>query len=225
MAFPYLPGSNSPAFQGVSVFLGILLSIGSSSAIANIVAGVVITYMRPFRVGDRVRIADTTGDVVEKNLLVTRVRSIKNVDVSIPNSMVLGSHIINYSTVAQKEGLILNTTITIGYDAPWRQVHELLKEAARRTDLINQDREPYVLQTALNDFYVSYELNAYTNSPNKMAIIYSGLHQNIQDCFNEAGMEIMSPHYSTLRDGNETTTPSDYRNKDYEIQGFRISKS
>jgi small-conductance mechanosensitive channel len=224
MAFPYLPGSDSPAFQGVSVFLGILLSLGSSSAVANIVAGVVITYMRPFKLGDRVKIADTMGDVIEKTLLVTRIRSIKNVDVTIPNSMVLGSHIINYSSMAQSEGLVLNTTITIGYDAPWRKIHELLKEAAKRTELISNEREAFVLQTALNDFYVSYELNAYTCHPNKMALIYSQLHQNIQDCFNEAGVEIMSPHYSTLRDGNETTTPENYRSPDYEASKFRVTQ-
>jgi small-conductance mechanosensitive channel len=223
MAFPYLPGSDSPAFQGVSVFLGILLSLGSSSAIANIVAGVVITYMRPFKVGDRVKIADTMGDVIEKNLLVTRIRSIKNVEVTIPNSMVLGSHIINYSSTAEQDGLVLNTTITIGYDVPWRKVHELLKEAAKRTEFINQERESFVLQTGLNDFYVAYELNAYTNVPNKMALTYSQLHQNIQDCFNEAGVEIMSPHYSTIRDGNETTIPSQYRAEGYEIPAFKVN--
>ncbi len=222
MAFPYLPGSNSPAFQGISVFLGILLSLGSSSAISNIVAGVVLTYMRPFKVGDRVKISDNQGDVIEKNLLITRIRSIKNVEITIPNSMVLGSHIINYSSTAASEGLVLNTTITIGYDVPWRKVHELLKEAAKRTELIAQDKEPFILQTALNDFSVSYELNAYTNIPNKMAVIYSGLHQNIQDCFNEAGVEIMSPHYSTLRDGNEVTIPVEYRAADYSAPKFRV---
>ncbi len=203
MAFPYLPGSHSPAFRGVSVFLGILLSLGSSSAIGNMVAGVVLTYMRPFKVGDRVKISDTIGDVIEKNLLVTRVRSIKNVDITIPNSMVLGSHMVNYSSAASTEGLILNTTVTIGYDASWKQIHELLIEAAARTKLIDTSLKSFVFQTALNDFYVSYELNTFTRFPNEMAQIYSDLHQNIQDCFNEAGVEIMSPHYAALRDGNE----------------------
>lgn len=205
MAFPYLPGSSSPAFQGISVFLGLLISLGSSSAIANVVAGIVITYMRPFRIGDRVQIADSTGDVIEKNLLVTRIRSIKNVEITVPNSMVLGSHIINFSSKAELEGLVLTTTITIGYDVPWRKVHELLKDAANRTNLILKDKTPYVLQTALNDFYVAYELNAYTRSPNQMAVIYSELHQNIQDCFNEANVEIMSPHYRAVRSGEDST--------------------
>lgn len=222
MIFPYLPGSSSPAFQGVSVFLGVLFSLGSSSAVANIVAGIVLTYMRPFRIGDRVKISDTVGDVIEKNLLVTRLRTIKNVNITIPNSMVLGSHIINYSSTSKNEGLILNTTITIGYDVPWRQVHDLLLKAAQLTNDILPDKKPFILQTALNDFHVSYELNAYTDKPNSMAITYSNLHQNIQDVFNSAGVEIMSPHYSALRDGNETTIPVNERAPGYEAPKFRI---
>jgi len=220
VAFPYLPGSDSPAFKGVSVFLGVLFSLGSSSAIANVVAGVILTYMRAFSVGDRVKIADTMGDVIEKTLLVTRVRTAKNADITIPNSMVLGSHIINYSSSAQ---LILHTTVTIGYDVPWRQVHELLIAAARATDRIVADPKPFVLQTALNDFSVSYELNAYTDTPSAMASVYSALHQNIQDRFNEAGVEIMSPHYSTLRDGNMTTIPVDYLPSGYQPPAIRVT--
>jgi small-conductance mechanosensitive channel len=221
--FPYLPGSGSPAFQGVSVFLGILFSFGSSSSIGNIVAGIVLTYMRPFKVGDRVKISDTVGDVVEKTLLVTRLRTIKNVDVTVPNSMILGSHIINYSSSALTSGLILNTTVTIGYDASWVQVHELLKKAAGRTELIDHEKEPFILQTSLDDFYVSYELNAYTKHANKMAKIYSDLHQNIQNTFNEGGVEIMSPHYGALRDGNEVTIPAGDRIKDYKAPTFKIT--
>lgn len=222
MAFPFLPGSSSPAFQGVSVFLGVLVSFGSSSAVSNIVSGIVLTYMRPFKIGDRVKIADSVGDVVEKNFLVTRIKTNKNVDVTVPNSMVLGSHIINYSSSSQREGLVLHTTVTIGYDAPWRVVHELLKKAALKTQLIDKEKPPFVLQTALNDFYVSYELNVYTNTANKMASIYSELHQNIQDAFNEAGVEIMSPHYSALRDGNEVTIPAEQRKAGYSAPSFRV---
>lgn len=220
--FPYLPGSDSDAFKGISVFLGILFSFGSSSAISNVVSGIVLTYMRPFRIGDRVKIADTMGDVIEKTLLVTRVRTIKNVDVTVPNSMVLGSHIVNFSAQARDKGLILHTTITIGYDAPWTKVHELLIAAAKKTDHILGEPAPFVLQTALNDFYVSYELNAYTDSPTLMAKIYSDIHQHIQDSFNEGGIEIMSPHYSSLRDGNQSTIPTDYLPKDYQARGFKI---
>ncbi len=208
MAFPYLPGSSSPAFQGVSVFLGVLLSFGSSSAIGNIVAGIVLTYMRPYKIGDRVQISNTVGDITEKTLLITRIRTIKNVDVTVPNTMVLGSHIINYSATAATQGLILNTTVTLGYNIPWQRAHELLVEAARRTEKILATPKPFILQTALNDFAVAYELNAYTAHPNDMAKIYSDLHLHVQDTFNEAGVEIMSPHYLALRKGEESTAHS-----------------
>lgn len=220
--FPYLPGSDSPFFQGISVFIGILFSLGSTSAISNIVAGVVLTYMRPFKIGDRVKIADTMGDIIEKTLLVTRVRTIKNVDITIPNGMVLGSHIINYSSSAKEKGLVLHTTVTIGYDVPWKKVHELLISAAKETGNILQTPEPFVLQTSLDDFYVSYELNAYTENPAVMARIYSELHSLIQDKFNAAGVEIMSPHYGAMRDGNQTTIPEDYLPPKYEAPAFRI---
>jgi small-conductance mechanosensitive channel len=222
--FPYLPGARSPAFQGISIFLGLLLSLGSTSAVANVIAGVILTYMRAFTVGDRVKIADTMGDVIEKTLLVTRVRTIKNVEITIANSMVLGAHIINFSASNLESGLILHTSVTIGYDAPWRKVHELLLSAAQATEHILKDPAPFVLQTALDDFYVHYEINAYTDQPRMMANIYSDLHQNIQDKFNEGGVEIMSSHYSSLRDGNQTTIPEDYLPADYESPGFRFDK-
>ncbi|MDD2541146.1 MAG: mechanosensitive ion channel family protein, partial [Desulfuromonadaceae bacterium] len=224
VAFPYLPGSDSPAFRGVSVFLGVLFSLGSSSAISNIVAGVILTYMRAFTLGDRVKIADTVGDVVEKNLLITRIRTIKNVDITIPNAMVLGSHITNFSSSAQSYGLILHTTVTIGYDASWRQVHELLVSAACATENVLEMPAPFVLQTSLDDFYVSYEINVYTDKPSVMARTYSELHQNIQEKFNEAGVEIMSPHYSSLRDGNMTTIPESYLPGTYTQPPFKVSK-
>ncbi|MFC6997466.1 mechanosensitive ion channel family protein [Rufibacter roseus] len=221
--FPYLPGSNSPIFQGVSVFLGILFSLGSSSAISNMVAGLVITYMRPFKVGDRVKIGEIVGDVVEKNMLVTRIRTIKNEDITVPNSSVLSGHTVNYSTSSQDLGLILSTTVTIGYDVPWKQVHQLLIDAALATDGILKDKPPFVLQTSLEDFYPAYQLNAYTDQPNRQAKIYSNLHQNIQDKFNEGGVEILSPHYRAVRDGNQVTTPIDYLPTDYEAPAFRVS--
>ena len=220
--FPYIPGSQSDGFRGVSVFLGVLLSFGSAGAVSNIVAGVVLTYMHPFRHGDRVKIADTVGDVMERTLLVTRVRTIKNVDVTIPNSMVLGSHLINFSSVAKEQGLILHTAVTIGYDAPWKTVHALLIAAAKATTHILKTPEPFVLQTSLDDFYVTYEINAYTDQANKMATIYAELHQNIQDKFNEAGVEIMSPHYANIRDGNQVTIPEQYLPKSYRAPGIRI---
>ncbi|WP_447975060.1 mechanosensitive ion channel family protein [Nitrospira sp. Kam-Ns4a] len=181
--------------------------------------------MRPFRPGDRVTIADTCGDVVEKTLLVTRVRTIKNVVITIPNSMVLGSHLVNYSASAGKPGLILHTSVTIGYDARWRKVHELLMAAARETEHIKAEPTPFVPQTALNDFYVSYEINAYTDQPNRMAEIYSELHQCIQDKFNEAGVEIMSPHDTQLRDGNRTTIPKPYLPEDDVPPAIRVAQA
>lgn len=220
--FPYLPGAKSPAFQGISIFLGVLFSLGSTSAVANIVAGVILTYMRAFRLGDRVQIADTIGDVVEVSLLVTRVRTIKNVEITIANSMVLSSHIINFSGSAHHDGLILHTTVTIGYDTPWRKVHELLITSALATPDILHTPVPFVLQTQLDDFYVHYQINAYTNQPARMAATYSNLHQNIQDNFYQAGVEIMSSHYSTIREGNRAAIPDEYLPKDYKAPSFRV---
>jgi len=220
--FPYLPGSKSPAFRGISIFLGVLFSLGSTSAVANVVAGVILTYMRAFRLGDRVQIADTVGDVIESSLLVTRIRTIKNVEITIANSMVLSSHIINFSGSIHPDGLILHTTVTIGYDAPWRRVHELLMGAALATENILETPQPFVLQTALDDFYVHYQINAYTNKPSLMQQTYSYLHQNIQDKFYEAGVEIMSPHATMVRDGNRVAIPDDYLPKDYRAPRFRV---
>jgi small-conductance mechanosensitive channel len=184
--------------------------------------GLSITYMRAFKVGDRVRIGDTVGDVIDKSLLVTHIRTIKNEDITIPNAMIMNTHVVNYSARAKEEGLILHTSVTIGYDAPWRTVHELLIEAARKTACILLEPKPFVLQTALNDFYVTYELNAYTDEPRQMVNTYSALHRNIQDSFNEAGVEIMSPHYAQLRDGNKTAIPDAYLPPGYVPRSHRV---
>jgi len=220
--FPYLPGSDSPIFQGVSVFLGFLFTFGSAGSLSNIVAGLILTYMRLFKIGDRVKIGDVTGDVIEKSLLVTRIRTIKNEIISIPNSTVMGSHTINYSSDAPEKGLIIHSTVTIGYDVPWKDMHEALIEAATRTELVLQEPKPFVLQTSLDDFYVSYEINAYIKEPNKQAVIYSDLHQNIQDACNEKGIEIMSPHYRAARDGNHSTIPEKYLDKSYKAPTFNL---
>ncbi|POY34780.1 transmembrane ion channel [Solitalea longa] len=220
--FPYLPGSDSKIFQGVTVFIGVLLSLGSSSAISNIVSGVVLTYMRPFKIGDRVKIGEEIGDVIEKNLLITRIRTIKNEDITIPNSTILSSPSTNYSSSAKDLGLILHTTITLTYDTPWKHINELMISAALNTEGILKQPTPFVLQTALNDFYVSYEINAYTDLPQQMAGIYSELHKNLQDMFNEAGLEIMSPHVFAVRDGNMIQIPDAYKPKDYQKTGFKI---
>lgn len=210
-AYPFLPGSNSPVFRGITIFAGFLLSLGSTSLVTNIVSGIVLTYTRGLRIGDRVKIGQTVGDVLERTLLVTRIRTIKNVVVTIPNGMVLNNEIVNYNAPMLEEGLILNTTVTIGYDAPWRKVHDLLIQAALATRDILSEPKPFVLQTSLDDYYVSYELNAYTHAPERMVVIYSELHQNIQDWFNEAGVEIMSPRYTAYREGSEVTIPAPYQ--------------
>lgn len=200
LAFPYIPGSNSAAFKGMSIFIGVIVSLGSGSSVANIISGVILIYMRPFEIGDRVRIGDTVGDVVDRNLLTTRLRTTKNERVTIPNTNILSGQIINYTSKARTKELILHTSVTIGYDAPWKTVHELLIGAAKATENVMDDPEPFVLQLGLHDFYVEYELNAHTDKPRLIPAIYSLLHQNIQDRFNEAGVEILSPHYRLHRD-------------------------
>jgi small-conductance mechanosensitive channel len=200
MAFPYIPGSGSTAFKGVSIFLGLLVSLGSGSAVANAISGIILIYMRPFSLGDRVRIGETVGDVVELNVLTTRVRTPKNERVTIPNNTILGGQIVNFTARARTKELILHTTVTIGYDVPWREVHGLLIAAARATENVMAEPEPFVLQKALHDFYVEYEINAYTDKPRSMPVIYSDLHQNIQDAFDAAEVEIMSPHARMIRE-------------------------
>jgi small-conductance mechanosensitive channel len=211
VAYPYIPGSTSRAFEGISIFLGVLFSLGSTSLIANMVAGVVLTYMRGFRVGDVVKIGDTTGKVTEVALLVTRLRTPKNVEITIPNSVLMGSQVTNYSFAAGEGRLILPTSITIGYDAPWRQVHGLLLLAAERTGKVLREPAPFVLQSALDDFYVKYELNVYAASSDDMPRLYSELHQNIQDAFNEYGVQIMSPHYVADPESAKIVPPEHWR--------------
>ena len=222
VAFPYLPASDSPAFTGVSVFMGVLISLASSSALSNMIAGIVLTYTNAFRLGDRVRVGETFGDIVETSLLATHVRTIKNEDVTLPNAVVLASSVINYSRAANTLGLILHTSVTIGYDAPWRKVHDLLIGAALATPGVRTDPPPFVWQTALNDFYVTYEINAYTSSAREMVDIYAALHARIQDAFYAAGVEIMSPHYTALRDGNAVAIPDALRSPEYRAPAFRV---
>jgi small-conductance mechanosensitive channel len=225
IAYPYLPASDSSAFAGVSVFLGVLLSLASSTALSNVIAGLVLTYTGAFRLGDRVKIGDAFGDILKTSLLATRIRTIKNEEITIPNSTVLGSSVTNYSHKGKTPGLILHTSVTIGYDAPWRKVHDLLTHAALGTPGILPEPRPFVWQTALNDFYVTYEINAYTVMPHDMNEIYATLHARIQDSFYEAGVEIMSPHYASLRDGNTVAIPEDYRAPGYRAPGFRLDHS
>ncbi len=210
LIFPHLPGSNSEAFKGVSVFLGILFSLGSTSVIANIVSGIVITYMRPFKIGDRIRMGDLLGNVIEKTPLVTRIKTPKNEIVTIPNGSIMSAQTINYTNSANEYGLILYATITVGYEVPWRQVHELLIEAGLNTPDVLQEPKPFILQLALDDFYVQYQINVYTKDANKMAAIYSDLNKNIQDIFNREEIELVSPQFMAQMQNVETKPPKDF---------------
>jgi small-conductance mechanosensitive channel len=211
--FPYLPGSDSPIFQGVSVFIGVLFTFGSAGALGNIVAGLVITYMRSFTVGDRVKIGEVTGDIIEKTLLVTRIRTVNNEIISVPNSQVMNSHTINYST------------ITMGYDIPWQRVHELALAAAAKVEWLEAEPAPFVLQISLDDFYVTYQVNAYTKSPNKQAMIYSELHKHLLDEFHAAGIELLSPHFRAVRDGSSREMPPSSLNKAANVSPIRVDLS
>ena len=222
--YPYLPGENSPAFKGVGIFIGVLFSLGSTSAVANVVAGVILIYTRGFRVGDWVRIGDNMGEVTAQSMLATHLKTIKNEEIIIPNSVILGGYVTNYSMLAQKDKLILYTSVTIGYDQPWRHIHELLIEAALKTPNILQTPAPFVLQAALDDSYVQYEINAYTDKPLLMVFTYSDLRANIQDAFFNAGVEIMSPTFHAVRDGNRTAMPREFLPPDYHPRGFRVEK-
>lgn len=195
VAYPHVPGSQSEAFKGVSILLGVIFSLGSSSAVANTIAGYSMIYRRAFKVGDRIKVDDVIGDVTQMRLQVTHLRSLKNEEITIPNSTMLNSSITNYSTLARERGLILHTTVGIGYEVPWRQVEAMLLEAANRTPGLLREPPPFVLQRSLGDFAVNYELNAYCDRPQQSLQHYTDLHRNILDLFNEHGVQIMTPAY------------------------------
>jgi small-conductance mechanosensitive channel len=195
VAFPYIPGSESAAFKGVTIFIGIVFSLGSSSAIANVIAGYVMTYRRAFHEGDLIRIGESIGVVTQVRLQVTHLRTPKNEEIIIPNSTILGSEVVNYSTLAKSRGLILHTTVGIGYETPWRQVEAMLLQAAGQTPGLLKDPKPFVLQRSLGDFAVNYELNVYCDEPTAMMRLYTELHRRILDVFNEYGVQIMTPAY------------------------------
>jgi len=195
IAYPFIPGSDSAAFKGVSVLLGVLFSLGSTSVISNVIAGYTMTYRRAFRIGDRVKIGDTVGDVAEMRILVTHVRTPKNEEVVIPNSTILNGEVTNYSTMARDQGLILHTTVGIGYDVPWRQVEAMLLLAAENTEGLIKEPVPFIRHKSLADYAVNYELNAYCGDASQMMKLYTEMHRNIQDVFNENGVQIMSPAY------------------------------
>lgn len=222
VSYSYLPGAKSEFFQGFSIFVGALVTLGSTAVIGNVISGVVLTYTGSFRVGDRVRIGTTTGDVIEKTLFVTRMRTIENEIVSIPNGVVLTGSVINYERLAKDAGLILTVRAGIGYDVPWRKVHELMLGAAEKTSGIVAFPRPQVWQISLDDFAVLYELRATTNRPAAMAKVKSDLNRYILDAFNEAGVEIMTPNVNTLRDGSALAIPAEYNPPQGPISKLRV---
>ena len=197
--FPHLPGSDSDAFKGISVFLGVLISLGSSSAISNAIAGIVISYMRPFQVGDWIKSGEIIGAVIEKNALVTRLKTINNEDITIPNSAILSGATMNFTSIGKEIGLALNVQVKVRYDYSDNLVEELLIEAALKTNGISPKPHPYIFQISLSELNAVYELNAYTFHPENMYFIKSDLTKNIQSTFRQANIEIFSTQYIEIR--------------------------
>lgn len=213
MIWPLLPGSGSGVFEGVSVFIGIIISLGSSSIVGNVMAGMVMTYMRPFHVGDFISYGDIQGFVIEKSVLVTRIRTRKNEVITIPNSNLLGSQTSNFTFAAKNYGVVVHTKVTIGYDEPWQKIRDLLLAAARDTNGLQKKPEPYVHVTALDDFYVEYEVNGFCRRAESLSEVYSELHRNILDRFHSNGVEIMSPHIFAHRDNLPVQIPEKDRDR------------
>ncbi|HRN62150.1 MAG TPA: mechanosensitive ion channel family protein [Luteimonas sp.] len=208
VAYPYIPGSDSAAFKGVSLFLGVIFSLGSSSLISNLIAGLSMTYRGAFKPGELVKIGEVVGAVDDVRLMTTRIRTAKNEIAVIPNSSILNANVVNYSALARTQGLVLHTTVGIGYDVPWREVEAMLLEAVARTEGLMAEPRPFVLQRSFGDFAVSYEVNAYCDDALRMLSLYSALHASIQDVFNEHGVEIMTPVYTQLLPGSAAETPA-----------------
>lgn len=211
VAYPYIPGSQSEAFKGVSLFIGIVFSLGSSSAVSNIIAGYMMTYRRAFKVGDRVKIGDAVGDVIEMRLQVTHLKSFKNEEIVIPNSEILSGEVVNYSSLAKSQGLILHTEVGIGYETPWRQVEAMLLEAASRcSPPAAEPPRAFVLLKKLGDFAVTYELNLYCTDIKTMLPLYTAMHRNVLDVFNEYGVQIMTPAYEGDPAEPKVVPPKDF---------------
>ncbi len=206
--YPFLPGAGSEVFRGFSVFAGALFTLGASGSVANVIAGITLTYSRSFKIGDRVEIAGTIGDVISRGLFVTRLRTIYNEEITLPNTVALGRRVVNYSAARDTEGLVLRVSVGIGYDVDWRQVHELMKSAAGATENVLDEPEPTVIQDSLGDFAVRYELLAYTDDPKLTILTQSALRQSVLDRFNEAGVEIMTPDVHAVRNSVEPAIPA-----------------
>lgn len=222
IAYPYVPGADTRAVQGVSLLIGVMVSLGSTGLVGNVIAGIVLTYSRSFRVGDRVKIGEQTGDVTSLGFFATKIRTLRNEELTLPNGLVALQPIVNYTRLAETEGLILHTQVTIGYDVDWRRVHALLVEAAGRVEGVEREPAPWVFQRALNDHHVSYELNCITRLSHPQLRLYSDLHQEIQDAFARAGVEILSPGYHAVRDANAAVLPGEPSGPRSGPGGFRI---
>ncbi|KAA6341946.1 Mechanosensitive channel MscK [termite gut metagenome] len=213
MIYPLLPKSDSGVFQGVSVFVGIIFSLGSSSVVGNVMAGLVLTYMRPFKIGDRIKLNDTIGNVIEKTPFVIRIRTPKNEIITIPNSAVMSSHAVNYSASARDYGLILHTDVGFSFDVHWKTAHDILLRAASDTPDVMAEPAPFVLEVSFYNTGVNYQINAFIKDADKINKIYSDLHHRIQDYANKAGVEMVVPQYIATRDGNEISIPKEYQTK------------
>ncbi|MGW8282218.1 MAG: mechanosensitive ion channel family protein [Gemmatimonadota bacterium] len=222
LIYPFLPGAGSDLFKGFSLFVGAVFTLGASSSVANVISGVILTYTRSFRLGDRVQIGETFGDVTSRGLFVTRIRTVLNEDVTVPNSVALGGRVVNYSS-AKATGTALGVQVSagIGYEVDWRRVHELMKAAALGTERILSEPEPYVLQDSLDDVSVQYTLVAFTHYPKEMVRTRSALRQNLLDQFNEAGIEIMTPDVTALRNSVDPSIPAEHA-PDRAPSGLRI---
>lgn len=200
VAYPYLPGSGSDAFKGISLFAGLLVTLGSSGIASQWMSGIVLVYSRALQPGDMIRTGDNEGVVISLGLLSTKIRTATGELVTIPSSAIVSGSIRNFTQLGEGTGTHISTSVTIGYDAPWRQVHAMLLEAAKRTEGVRSDPSPYVLQRSLNDFYVEYELVGRIDDPIDRPFIMTSLNGNVQDVFNEFGVQIMSPHFMAQPD-------------------------
>jgi small-conductance mechanosensitive channel len=208
--YPFLPGAGSEVFRGFSLFVGAVFTLGSSGSVNNMISGMILTYTGSFRIGERISVGETTGVVTTRGLFVTRLPSMYNEVVTVPNMVALSGRVVNDSAAQDAGGLVLSVTVGIGYDVDWRQIHELMKGAARETESILEEPEPIVLQTELAEFAVEYELRAWTDDPLQMVHTQSALRRNVLDAFNGAGVEIMTPSVNAIRNSLESTIPDRY---------------
>ncbi|WP_170770419.1 mechanosensitive ion channel family protein [Ruegeria lacuscaerulensis] len=206
-AVPYIPGSDSAAFQGLTILVGAMLSLGANSVVSNMLAGLFVIYRRSTSIGDRIQIGDHIGDVVQIKLMETHLKSIKNELISIPNAQLMNSDVVNFSKKTDGSGLLLHTTVGIGYEEPPEKVEAMLIEAAHRTKGIKAKPEPFVLWTALADYAINYQINGYTTRGSIIPKIRSDLHRNIVAVFNENGVQIMTPSY--MADPPDPKIPSE----------------